>query len=104
MVFLPSNKKPTHGGPNSYSQRQRSGCVVVLQTELVEQREHAQAVDVVRREQHVDPARVLSVALDDQVFGKQLGVFHMAFQFELGVLGDQLTANGARGDDWLAGA
>ena len=31
--------------------------VVVLQTELVEQREHAQAVDVIRREQHVDAAR-----------------------------------------------
>ena len=44
----------------------------VLQAELVEQREDPQAVDVIRREQHVHAARILHVTLDDQVLGEQL--------------------------------
>src|SRR3546814_18064702 len=96
MVLSPSNKKPTHGGRSSYVQTRLSGRVVVLQAELGEQREHPQAVDVIRREQHIDPARVLTVTLDNQVLGEQLGVFHVACQLQLGVLGDQLTANGSR--------
>src|SRR3546814_1680785 len=84
MVFLPSNKKPTQGGRSSYVQTRLSGRVVVLQAELVEQREHPKAIDVIRREQHIDPARVLTVTLDNQVLGEQLGVFHVAFQLQLG--------------------
>src|SRR5471032_2184255 len=101
MMFLPKIS-PHSAGWNQLRKARGLYRRVVLQAELVKQRKHSQPVDVIRREQHVDPARVLAVALDDQVLGEQLGVLYMTFQFELGVLGNQLTADGARGDDRLA--